>query len=148
MAKMNQAMTDLLRYNAAIVPRKRSIFDKSHSHLTTLDSGYLVPIMWDRVLPGDEKKIRYSGLARMATPIHPIMDEAILDTWAFFVPDRLWWNHAKEFYGENKDASFNPDGEYVMPFLKPSQYYVFSNDSYTGVNSLNDYFELPKGKPK
>lgn len=145
MAKMNQAMTDLLRYNAAILPRKRSMFDKSHSHLTTLDSAFLVPVMWDRVLPGDEKKIRYSGLARMATPIHPIMDEAILDTWAFFVPDRLWWNHAREFYGENKDASFNPDGQYVMPYLKPSQYYVYTGDQYTGINSLNDYFGFPFG---
>lgn len=147
MAKMNQAMTDLLRYNAAILPRKRSMFNKNHTHATTLDSGYLVPIMWDRVLPGDEKKIRYSGLARMATPIHPVMDEAYLDTWCFFVPDRLWWTHAKEFYGENKDASFNPDGEYVMPYLKPSQYYVqgVEASATVGINSLNDYFGLPTG---
>lgn len=152
MAKMNQAMTDLLRYNAAILPRKRSMFDKSHSHLTTMDSAYLVPIMWDRVLPGDEKKIRYSGLARMATPIHPVMDEAYLDTWCFFVPDRLWWCHAKEFYGENKDASFNPDGEYVMPYLKPKQYYMqvstkdgAVNNLETGYGSLNDYFGMPHG---
>lgn len=151
MAKFDQAMMDLYRYNGAILPRQRSIFSKNHSHTTTFDSAFLVPIMWDRVLPGDEKKIRYSGLARMATPIHPVMDEALLYTWCFFVPDRLWWNHAKEFYGENKDASFNPDGEYVMPYLKPSQYAVygrsFTSDaaaaSYGGIGSLNDYFGFP-----
>lgn len=144
MAKMNQAMTDLLRYNSAILPQKRSSFNKSHSHTTTMDSGYIIPVMWDRVLPGDEKKIRYSGLARMATPIFPTMDEAYLDVWAFYVPDRLWWNHAKEFYGENLDASFNPDGEYVMPTLKPSQYYVgnFANKNI-GIGSLNDYLGMP-----
>lgn len=145
MAKLNEAMSDLLRYNSAMLPRKRSSFNKSHSHTTTLDSAALVPIFWDRVLPGDEKKIRYSGLARMATPLHPVMDEAYLDVWCFYVPDRLWWVHAKEFYGENKDASFNPDGEYIMPYLTPEQYGV-NPDGYTsqtGMYSLNDYFGFP-----
>ena len=96
MARVNQAMQDLLRYNHAIIPGKRSLFDKSHSHATTLDSAFLVPLMWDRVVPGDEKKIRYSGLARMATPLHATMDEAYLYTWAFYIPDRRWWRHAKE----------------------------------------------------
>lgn len=140
MARINQAMQDLLRYNAAILPQKRSSFNKSHSHTTTMDSAYLVPLMWDRVVPGDEKKIRYSGLARMATPIHPVMDEAKLDVWAFYVPDRLWWNHAKEFYGENLDASFNPDGVYEMPSLTPDQYLV---NTETDTGSLNDYFGFP-----
>lgn len=158
MAKINQAIQDLLRYNAAMLPQKRSRFDKSHSHTTTFDSAYLVPLMWDRVLPGDEKQIRYSGLARMATPIHPVMDEANLDVWAFYVPDRLWWNHAKEFYGENKDASFNPDGEYVMPYITPDHYLVRDTNHYdyiepdegsshslNGLGSLNDYFGFPRG---
>lgn len=148
MARNNQAMEDLLRYNAAILPQKRSSFNKSHSHVTTFDSGYLVPLMWDRVLPGDEKKIRYSGLARMATPYHPVMDNANLDVWCFFVPDRLWWEHAKEFYGENKDASFNPDGTYVMPYLDFGKYSVkvAGSDAFVsneGVGSLNDYFGFP-----
>ncbi len=148
MARVNQAMQDLLRYSAAILPQKRSTFDKSHSHTTTLDSGYIVPLMWDRVLPGDEKKIRFSGLARMATPLVPTMDEAKLDVHCFFVPDRLTWEHAREFYGENKDASFNPDGEFVMPNITFGRACVSfdTNDSgYTapGIGSLNDYFGLP-----
>ena len=145
MSKVNQAMEDLLRYNAAILPQKRSVFNKSHGHTTTLDSGYIVPLMWDRVLPGDEKKIRYSGLARMATPKVPVMDEAKFDVACFFVPDRLVWEHAREFYGENKDASFNPDGEYIIPYLKPSQYMVDSENDVPGIGfqSLNDYFGFP-----
>lgn len=145
MAKLNQAMQDLLRFNSAILPQKRSGFNKSHSVTTTLDSAYLIPLMWDRVLPADEKKIRYSGLARMATPIFPTMDEAYLDVWAFYVPDRLWWNHAKEFYGENLDASFNPDGEYQMPSLYPQQYLTKIGQGMhnEGEHSLNDYFGFP-----
>lgn len=145
MAKLNQAMSDLLRYNSAMLPRKRSSFNKSHSHTTTFDSGYIIPLMWDRVIPGDEKKIKFSGLARMATPIHPVMDQAMFDVWCFYVPDRLWWSHAREFYGENKDAEFNPDGEYVMPYLNSSRYAVVDGetDEYNGVGSLNDYFGFP-----
>lgn len=143
MAKNNQAMSDLLRYNAALLARKRSSFNKSHSHATTIDSGYLVPLMLDRVVPGDEKKIRYSGLARMATPLHPTMDDANLDVWAFYVPDRLWWNHAREFYGENKDAEFNPDGLYVMPNVSPSDIFPLTNSLTNGIGSLADYFGLP-----
>ena len=145
MAKLNQAQSDLLRYNAAMRPMMRSQFNKSHSHTTTFDSGYIVPIDWDRVIPGDEKEIKFSGLCRMATPLHPTMDQAILDVWTFYIPDRLWWAHAKNFYGENLDASFNPDGLYVMPYLKPSQYCVDQEEGPErgGLGSLNDYFGFP-----
>lgn len=145
MSRINQAMQDLLRYNGAMLKRERSTFDKSHSHTTTFDSGYIIPLMWDRVLPGDEKEIRFSGLCRMATPIHPVMDECVFDVHAFYVPDRLWWEHAKNFYGENLDADFNPDGEYQMPYFKPSEYLVdTSGGGYTdGVGSLNDFFGFP-----
>ena len=145
MARMNQAMTDLYKYNSALINKQRSRFDKSHSHTTTFDSSYLIPLMWDRVLPGDEKEIHYSGLARMATPIHPVMDEAKFDVWCFYVPDRLWWNHARQFYGENLDADFNPDGEYRMPSLSVSRWRVKSDGDHldNGIGSLNDYFGFP-----
>lgn len=145
MSRTNQAMRDLLRYNGAILPRERSRFNKSHSHTTTFDSGYLVPLFWDRVLPGDEKELQFSGLCRMATPIHPVMDNAKLEVACFFVPDRLWWNHAKEFYGENLDADFNEDGEYIMPYLNSDRWAVknSSNRLTGGLFSLNDYFGFP-----
>lgn len=148
MAQINQAINDLIRYNGALLPSVRSRFDKSHSHATTLDSSYIVPLMYDRVVPGDEKEISFSGLCRLATPKFPTMDEANLDVYAFYIPDRLWWRHAKEFYGENVDADFNPDGEYTMPYLTPSQYMV--DDDYNelerlvnGIGSLSDYFGFP-----
>ena len=145
MSRTNEAMRDLLRYGSAIMPRERSRFDKSHSHTTTLDSGYIVPVMWDRVLPGDEKEIQFSGLCRMTTPLHPVMDSAKLDTFAFFVPDRLWWIHAKEFYGENLDADFNEDGEYIMPYINSNYWAVrnYEDETYNGVMSLNDYLGFP-----
>ena len=152
MAKFNSAMEDLLRYNAALVSRNRSGFDKRHSHTTTMDSGYLVPLMYDRVVPGDEKKIKYSGLARMSTPLFPVMDEARYDVWCFYVPDRLWWRNAKAFYGENTDAWYNEDGQYKMPSIGPLEYLVNIGDTDEGANlreglgSLNDYFGMPCSK--
>lgn len=145
MAKLNELASDIYKYNTSMSPRQRSVFSKSHSHSTTFDGGELIPVMWDRVVPGDEKKILFSGLARMSTPIHPVMDEAFLDVWAFYVPDRLWWSHAREFYGENLDADFNSDGDYEMPTLKPNQYYVrdHASSTYPGTQSLNDYLGFP-----
>lgn len=146
MARMNQAMSDLYRYSGALLPNMRSRFNKSHSHSTTFDSGYIIPFMWDRVVPGDEKEIKVSALARMATPIHPVMDEANLDIWAFYVPDRLWWSHAKEFWGENLDADFNPSGEYMMPSVSVQKWSMYdgSGEYVYPVGSLTDYFGLPK----
>lgn len=139
MARINEAMIDLMRYTHTNNPEERSLFDKSHSHATTIDSAFLVPIMWDRVVPGDEKKIRYSGLARMSTPLHPVMDESWLYTWAFYCPDRLWWSNAKAFYGENLDAEYNDDGEYEMPSVTAKEYLV----EQESLGSLSDYFGLP-----
>lgn len=142
MSKLNQAMNDMFRYNSAILPQKRSTFDKSHSHATTFDSGYLIPVMWDRVVPGDEKQIKVSALARLLTPLNPVMDQANLDIWAFYVPDRLWWEHAKEFYGENNDADFNDDPDLTMPFLYPYQWHA-TDQHYSKSGMLSDYFGFP-----
>ena len=64
----------------------RSSFDRTHGYKTTFDSGFLVPVFLDEVLPGDSFSLKMSAFARMATPIHPIMDNIYLDTFFFFVP--------------------------------------------------------------
>lgn len=76
--------------------RPRSKFDRSHQLLTTINEGELVPIYCDEVLPGDTAKVRLNGLIRMSTPIYPIMDNCYMDTYFFFVPCRLLWEHCRE----------------------------------------------------
>lgn len=110
----------------------RSVFDRSHGYKTTFDSGYLVPFYVDEVLPGDSFKLTATLFARLATPIVPFMDNLYLETFFFFVPNRLVWDNWQKFNGEQKNPTDSTD------FLVPT---------VSGTNVLNqtlwDYFGLP-----
>ncbi|CRH84958.1 Capsid protein (F protein) [Chlamydia trachomatis] len=110
----------------------RSVFDRSHGYKTTFDSGFLVPFYVDEVLPGDSFKLTATLFARLATPIVPFMDNLYLETFFFFVPNRLVWDNWQKFNGERKNPSDSTD------FLIPT---------VSGTNVQNqtlwDYFGLP-----
>ena len=121
----------------AMVPRAdipRSKFDVQSAHKTTLDSGYLVPVYVNEVLPGDTFNFKMTAFARMATPIYPIMDNMKLDSFFFFVPNRLLWNNWQKFMGEQNDPGDSIS--YIVPTTtSPAGGYA--------VNSLQDYMGLP-----
>ena len=52
----------------------RSSFDRSHGHKTTFDAGYLIPVFVDEALPGDTLNLKMTAFGRLATPLHPFMD--------------------------------------------------------------------------
>ena len=81
---------------------QRSTFDRSFGHKTTFDAGELIPIYADEMLPGDTFSCQLTAFARLATPIHPTMDNAFMDTHFFSVPLRLVWDDFEEFMGETK----------------------------------------------
>lgn len=114
---------------------QRSVFDRSHTHKTTFDAGYLVPFYLDEVLPGDSFKISATTFARLNTPIVPFMDNLYLDTFFFYVPTRLLWNHWKNFNGEQKNPGDSVD--FIIPAFKKGT--TFEADS------LGDHFGLPTG---
>lgn len=113
----------------------RSNFRRSHGHKTTFDSGYLVPVYVDEVLPGDTFNVKASLFARLATPIVPFMDNLFLDVFFFAVPNRLLWDKWQRFCGEQVNPGDSID------FLVP----ILSTSSFTQ-GSLFDYFGLPLGK--
>lgn len=94
---------------------KRSSFDRSFSHKTSFNVGELVPIFVDEVLPGDTFSVDTSKVVRLQTPITPVMDNLFLDTYFFFVPARLCWEHWKEFMGENSTSAWISDITYSVP---------------------------------
>lgn len=127
----------------AIAPRPdipRSKFRREWSHKTTFNSGYLVPILVDEVLPGDSFSLNPTIFARLATPLVPVMDNLHLDTFFFFVPNRLVWEHWEDFIGggEATDASWPTvtATEYEIPTL------ACPNGGFT-VSSIFDYMGLP-----
>ena len=105
-------------YNFAQNPQvgvSRSRFQRNSDNKTTFNTGDLIPIYLDEVLPGDTHQIDVACVIRMATPIFPVMDNAYCDFYFFFVPNRLLWEHWKEFMGENKETAWTPKTEYSVP---------------------------------
>lgn len=122
----------------AMIPRAdipRSKFDSQKSYKTTFDSGYLVPVYVDEVLPGDTINLQMTAFARLATPLFPIMDNMHLDSFFFFVPNRLIWDNWQKFMGE-RTPNPNSSIDYTVPEMtSPAGGYA--------VNSLQDYMGLP-----
>lgn len=115
----------------------RSRFDRTSWWKGTFATGRLVPFYVDEVLPGDTFDMKTSVLARMSTPIFPVCDNAYLDTYFFFCPNRLLWSHWPQFMGENDVNAWDSSLDYQVPALKP---YESSPDLRY---SLIDYFGLP-----
>jgi hypothetical protein len=122
---------------------RRTKFDRSHVYKTTFDSGKLIPVFVDEVLPGDTSSLRVRYFSRLATPVKPIMDNIYLDWFFFFVPNRLVWNHWQNFCFEQEDPDDSID--YVCPTIS---LIGKENDTLNGVGTLWDYFGLPTGLPK
>jgi len=114
----------------------RSTFDRSHGYKTTFDAGYLIPILVDEALPGDTYNVNVSALARLATPIFPIMDNIFLDTHFFSVPVRLVWENWQKFNGEQKNP--NDSTDFTIPQM-------VAPGSGHAVGSLSDYMGIPTG---
>lgn len=112
----------------------RSSFDRSSGRKTTFNAGYLVPVFCDEVLPGDTYNLTATFFARLATPLHPIMDNMRLTSFFFFVPFRLLWDNWQRFMGEQDNPGDSTD--YLVPqMLAPAGGYA--------ANTIFDYFALP-----
>ena len=112
----------------------RSSFDCQSTHKTTFDAGYLVPVYVDEMLPGDTFRLNMTAFARLSTPIFPIMDNMHLDSFFFFVPNRLIWSNWQKFMGQQT----NPEDS--ISYVVPQQ--VSPAGGYA-VGSLQDYMGLP-----
>ena len=124
------------------VPRAeipRSSFDRSHGFKTTLDSGFLVPVFVDEALPGDTFNCRMTAFARLATPLHPFMDNLYLSSFFFAVPVRLLWNNWEKFNGSQVNPGDSTD--FLIPTMSST-----APGGYTS-QSLHDYFGIPTEIP-
>lgn len=120
----------------SMVPRAdipRSKFRIQSTHKTTFDSGFLIPIYVDEVLPGDMHSVKMTAFARLATPIVPIMDNLHLETFFFFVPNRLLWDNWEKFMGSQ--ANPGDSISFTIPTISQTGGHV--------VGSIYDYLGLP-----
>jgi len=134
---MNYRNRSVDAHQFAMVPRAdipRAAFRMQRALKTTFDAGKLVPIYCEEVLPGDTFRMQLTAFARLATPIFPLMDNLYLDTFFFFVPNRLVWSNWVKFMGEQDQPGDSIS--YVVPTItSPTGGYA--------VGSIYDYFGLP-----
>ncbi|UPW41754.1 major capsid protein [Peromfec virus RodF7_16] len=135
-------MKSVMNHTFSEIPKayiQRSVFDRSHGFKTTFNEGALVPIFVDEVLPGDTFTLTASLFARLATPIVPIMDNVFLETFFFYVPNRLVWDHWEDFIGGGAATPNGTATDYIMPDVT-----LTADD--TAIQSIYDYFGLPTQK--
>lgn len=119
---------------------KRTVFNRTHAYKTTFNGGYLIPFYLDEILPGDTFHLQATLFSRMATPIVPLMDNLYMDTFYFFVPNRLIWENWQRFMGEQDSPGDSTD--YLLPTMQIGGH---SASYHTG--KLQDYFGLPTNIP-
>lgn len=128
----------------------RSRFKRDQNVKFTFDAGKLIPFYVDEVLPGDTFSVDTIGLVRMTTPIFPVMDNAYLDVYYFFVPNRIVWDNWKEFCGENTAGAWEQTEVYSVPQINIGVGTIDKNGKTAtkekatpAENSILDYMGIP-----
>ena len=135
---MNRNSESRFALNPTNIDIPRSRFDRPQEILTSFNAGDLIPFYVDEVLPGSTHEIRTNKLIRMPTLLTPMMGNIFLDTYYFFVPNRLVWSHWRNLMGENTESAWLPETTYQVPQITSP-----SGGWTTG--SIADYMGIPVG---
>jgi len=131
-------ISTVMTHNFSQIPQAeipRSSFDRSHGYKSTFDAGYLIPVYVDEVLPGDTFNLKMTAFSRLATPLHPFMDNVYLDSFFFAVPIRLIWDNWQKFNGEQTNPGDSTD--FLVPQIPAPGPQGFTEAS------LFDYMGVP-----
>lgn len=122
--------------NPTRIDRPRSVFPIQFRAPTTMRVGDIVPLMCKEVLPGSTFSLDCSSVLQAASPfVSRVYGDLFLDLYAFFVPNRLVWDHWQQFCGENDTGAWTQNTDYSIPTRE------WSTNGH--VQSLGDYFGLP-----
>ena len=118
----------------------RTRFNRDQNILTTFDAGKLIPFYVDEVLPGDTFSVNTAAIIRMTTPKYPVFDDAFIDFYYFFCPNRILWDNFKRFMGEADDAPWMPTKTYTVPKIIIDK---STTDAAPYEGSILDYMGVP-----
>lgn len=138
--KMNS--TTAGQYSFALAPTTdipRSTFRRNSGWKGTCDAGYLIPMLCDEVYPGDTFNHKTTMFGRMATMQKPIMDNVFIDSFFFFVPNRLVWSNWEKFCGAQDDPGDSTDYEYPLMDIPVGGFTEQSLADYFGLPTKEDY---------
>lgn len=123
----------------------RTRFKRDQNILTTFNAGKLIPFYVDEVLPGDTFSVDTAAIIRMTTPKYPVMDDAYIDFYYFYCPNRILWDNFKRFMGEADDAPWMPTKTYTVPKITIGNKSVWPNPdrAYPDEGTILDYMGIP-----
>ncbi|AXB22569.1 major capsid protein [Alces alces faeces associated microvirus MP11 5517] len=131
MAQHGHQMHSFEYYPSAHISRSK--FNRSHSLITTMNAGYIVPIWHDLAYPGDTLIMSARTLTRLATQLVPFMSNVYMDIHFWCVPLRLVWEHWTAMNGEQLNPGDSTD--YLTPQITATP----------TVGDIYDYFNVPIG---
>lgn len=126
--------------NPTNIDISRSTFDLDHVVKFSGNVSDCIPFDVIEVLPGDTFTVDSNKVVRFQTLKSPIMDNIYLDTYYFFVPNRIVWDHWKQFMGENTESYWVGPTEYAVPTIKAPA------DGFA-VGTIADYMGIPVNVP-
>ena len=138
MSKLARNAESRFAVNPTHLDISRSRFDRTSTVKTSFNVGDLVPFYIDEVLPGDTFDVSTAKVVRMQPMVAPPMDDLFLDTYYFFVPNRLVWEHWANLMGENDTTSWYPSVDYSVPQITSPQ-------GGWQIGTIADYFGIPTG---
>lgn len=138
---MSRNQNSRFALNPTNIDISRSRFTRNCSVKTSFNVGDIIPFYVDEVLPGDSFDVSTNKVCRMQPLVSAPMDNLYLDTYYFFVPNRLVWEHWKELMGENNESAWIPSTEYEVPQI--------TSPASTGwtEGTIADYMGIPTGVP-
>lgn len=121
----------------------RTRFNRDQTILTTFDSGKLIPFYVDEVLPGDTFNVDTAAIIRMTTPKYPVFDDAFIDFYYFYCPNRILWDNFKQFMGEVEDTPWMPTKNYSVPKINIVGGNTVTETPSPAEGSILDYMGVP-----
>ena len=105
--------------SAPVITMGRSRHDLSHTILTTMNVGDIVPLDVQEIYPGDTFRTKTAFVARTSSPyIRVPMDSLVMDLYYFFVPNRLVYDKWEAVMGENTQSYWAPVAMPDVPIVK------------------------------
>lgn len=112
---------------------RTNVFDLSHEVKTTVDMGWIYPMLLLEALPGDKFLIKPELMARFIPMLAPVMHRIRVIQDFFFVPNRIMWDGWEKWITNQLEAE--------PPYLN------LTGASWTQITRLNTlhYLGIPKG---
>lgn len=124
--------------NFATIPAQhiqRSKIRMRQTRKQAFNASELIPIMCEEVLPGDVWQHTEAIMARLATPIAPAIDDISLETFYFYVPNRIGYSEWEDFITGTNTALVVPTITAAVPAVNYER----------KAKSVFDHFGLPPG---